>query len=206
LKRQKLFVIIQKLFNNLLDYGKYEMIRLLAFAIFSAYFIYVSRKMLSRPHSHGFYRFFAWEFMLALFLLISPHWTRNPFSFCQLVSWLFLFISIFLVVHGVYLLKVIGKPNQNRSDAELLSFEKTSYLVTIGVYRYIRHPLISSLLFLAWGLFFKHPTSLGLFLALTASLFLILTAKKEESECLQYFGNAYQTYMLGTKRFIPFLF
>jgi protein-S-isoprenylcysteine O-methyltransferase Ste14 len=108
------------------------------------------------------------------------------------------------VVNGVYLLKVIGKPNQNRSDAELLAFEKTSHLVTAGVYRYIRHPLISSLLFLAWGLFFKHPTALGLFLVLIASLFLVFTTKKEESECLQYFGSTYQTYMLGTKRFIPF--
>ena len=182
------------------------MIRLLVFAIFSAYFIHVSRKILFQFHSHGFYRFFAWEFMLVLFLLNSPHWTKNPFSFYQLISWLFLFISIFLVVDGVYLLKVIGKPNQNRSDAELLAFEKTTHLVTVGVYKYIRHPLISSLLFLAWGLFLKRPTSLGLFLVLTASLFLVFTAKKEESECLQYFGKAYQTYMLGTKRFIPFLF
>ena len=182
------------------------MIRLLAFTIFSGYFIYVSRKMLSRIHSHGFYRFFAWEFMLVLFLLNSPQWTRNPFSPYQLVSWLFLFISIFFVVNGVYLLKVVGKPNQSRSDAELLAFEKTSHLVTVGVYKYIRHPLISSLLFLAWGLFLKHPTSLGLFLVIAASFLLVLTAKKEESECLQYFGKAYQTYMLGTKKFIPFLF
>jgi len=181
--------------------------RLIAFAIVSAFFIYVSRKSLFRPHSHGFYRFFAWECILALVLLNVPRWAENMFSFHQVVSWLFLLISIFLVVQGVYLLRVVGRPDQNRSDAGLLAFERTSYLVTVGAYKYIRHPLYSSLLFLAWGVFLKDPTSTpGLILVLIASFFLLLTAKKDESECLQHFGNAYQTYMLRTKRFIPFLF
>ncbi len=182
------------------------MIRLLVFAIVSAYFIYVSRKSLFRPRSHGFPRFFAWESILALVLLNAPHWTENPFSFHQLISWLFLVISIFLVLHGLRLLRLVGKPNQNRPDAELLAFERTSYLVTVGAYKYIRHPLYSSLLFLAWGVFLKHPSLPGLFLVLIASLFLLLTARNDESECLQHFGNAYQTYMQGTKKFIPLLF
>jgi protein-S-isoprenylcysteine O-methyltransferase Ste14 len=110
------------------------------------------------------------------------------------------------VVHGADLLRVIGKLNQNRSDAELLAFEKTSSLVTVGAYKYIRHPLYSSLLFLAWGVFFKDPSWLGLLLAFFSSLFLLLAVKKDESECLKHFGNAYQTYMQGTKRFVPFLF
>ena len=163
--------------------------------------------MLFRHHSHGFYRFFAWEFILALVLLNAPYWLKNPFfSIYQIISGLLLLISIFLVVQGVYLLKVIGKPDQSRSDVELLAFEKTSRLVTVGAYKYIRHPLYSSLLFLAWGAFFKQPSLLALFLVFTASFFLILTAKKDESECLLYFGHAYRKYMLGTKKFIPFLF
>jgi protein-S-isoprenylcysteine O-methyltransferase Ste14 len=183
------------------------MIRLLCFAVVSVYFTYVSRKILSRPRAHGFYRFFAWEFILALVLLNAPYWMRNPFSsFYQILSGLFLLTSIFLAVHGFHLLKVVGKPNQNRSEVELFAFEKTSHLVTTGAYRYIRHPLISSLLFLAWGAFFKHPIFFGLFLVLAASFFLAITAKKEESECLQFFGDAYQKYMLGTKKFIPFIF
>ena len=140
------------------------MIRVIIFAIVSTFFVYISRKSLFRPHSHGFYRFFTWESILALVLLNALQWFENPFSPQQLISWLLLLISIFLVVHGVHLLRVIGKPNQNRSDAELLAFEKTSSLVTVGAYKYIRHPLYSSLLFLAWGVFFKHPSWLGLLL------------------------------------------
>lgn len=182
------------------------MIRVIIFAIISAFLVYISRRSLFHPHSHGFYRFFAWESILALVLLNALQWFENPFSPQQLISWLFLLISIFLVVHGVHLLRVIGNPNQNRSDAELIAFEKTSSLVTVGVYKYIRHPLYSSLLFLAWGAFLKHPSWLGLLLAFFTSLFLFLTAKNDESECLKHFGNAYQTYMKGTKRFVPFLF
>lgn len=183
------------------------MIRLLAFILISSFFIYISRKMLTRPNSHGFYRFFAWEFILAIILLNIPYWIKSPFSsIYEVISILLCLTSIFLVVHGVRLLKIIGKPDQSRSDSELLPFEKTSKLVTVGAYKYIRHPLYSSLLFLAWGAFFKNPSLLVLPLACAASLFLALTAKQDESECLQYFGDEYQTYMQKTKKFIPFIF
>jgi protein-S-isoprenylcysteine O-methyltransferase Ste14 len=182
------------------------MIRIPIFAAVSAILLYISRASLLHPQSHGFYRFFAWESIMALVLLNSLQWFETPFSPQQVVSWLLLLISAFLVVNGVYLLKVIGQPNQDRFDAELLELEKTSSLVTVGAYKYIRHPLYSSLLFLTWGAFLKNPSWLGFLFAVSASTFLLLTAKKDESECLRYFGNAYQTYMQGTKRFIPFLF
>jgi protein-S-isoprenylcysteine O-methyltransferase Ste14 len=161
---------------------------------------------LFRSHSHGFYRYFAWEFILALVLLNALQWFKTPFSYQQLVSWLLLFVSLFLAVHAAHLLQVVGKPNQDRSDDELAAFEKTSSLVTVGIYKYIRHPLYSSLLLLTWGAFFKNPSWPGVLLAFFSSLCLFLTAKNEEAECLRYFGKTYQVYMQGTKRFIPFLF
>lgn len=182
------------------------MIRIIIFAVVSGIFILVSRNSLFRPRSHGFFRFFAWESILALILLNARQWFRHPLSPAQLVSWTLLCVSIFLVVHGTHLLRVIGKPNANRRDEELFAFEKTSALVTVGAYKYIRHPLYSSLLFLAWGAFLKSFSWCGLLLALSATLFLILTARNDESGCLKQFGNEYQTYMRGTKRFIPFVF
>ena len=179
---------------------------LLIFALVSIFFVFVSRKTLLRLQSHGFYRFFAWECIAALVLLNFPHWVENPFSLLQIISWLLIAASVFLVVHGVRLLQMIGKPDQNRSDTELLEFEKTTQLVTVGAYKYIRHPLYASLLFLAWGAFLKDPSWIGLLLAAIASFFLLLTAKSDESECLRHFGSTYQTYMQGTKKFIPFIF
>jgi protein-S-isoprenylcysteine O-methyltransferase Ste14 len=118
-----------------------------------------------------------------------------------------LIISLFLVVHGVYLLRVIGKPDtERRGDAPMIEVERTAALVTVGAFNYIRHPLYSSLLFLGWGVFLKDSSWLGGALALAATIFLVATAKVEETENIRFFGPVYQTYMERTKMFIPFLF
>ncbi len=182
------------------------MIREIIFVIGTVVIALISRKSVLHPGAHGFYRFLAWECMLALALLNVPYWFKDPFSLLQVASWLFLCISLFLVAHGVLLLKKIGKPSRERADDKLIAFEKTSTLVTVGAYRYIRHPLYASLLFLAWGIFLKNFTWPGLALVLLSTLFLFLTARRDEAECLQHFGDAYRAYMQETKRFIPFLF
>jgi protein-S-isoprenylcysteine O-methyltransferase Ste14 len=121
----------------------------------TAFFTWVSRHALRNPRSHGFYRYIAWECMLVLVLLNFPMWTVDPFSPRQLVSWGLLAASAALAVHAVQLLKRIGRPGQERPDAELFAFEKTNSLVTSGAFRYIRHPMYAALLYLAWGAFLK---------------------------------------------------
>jgi protein-S-isoprenylcysteine O-methyltransferase Ste14 len=167
---------------------------------------YVSRASLTIPRSHGFYRFFAWEGILALALLNVDVWFRNPFSWYQLISWSLLAISAFLVIHGALLLRQMGKPDALRDETPMIGFEKTTTLVTAGAYHYIRHPLYSSLLFLAWGIFFKAPAWLGGLLALAVTLFLVATARVEEAENVRFFGEVYRRYMNRTRMFIPFLF
>lgn len=176
------------------------------FVVASAGIIHVSRASLRVPRSHGFYRFFAWVFLLASFLLNVRKWFDDPFAPHQIVSWLLLLISIPLVVEGIALLRRVGKPGDKRNDAPMLELEKTTTLVTEGVYHYIRHPLYSSLLVLGWGIFFKSPSWLGGVLAVAVTIFLVLTARVEESENICFFGSAYQEYMKRTKMFVPFLF
>ena len=88
----------------------------------------------------------------------------------------------------------------------MIWIEKTTHLVTNGAFMYIRHPLYSSLLLLAWGVFLKHPSSVGGGVVLGATVFLLATAKVEEAENIRYFGAAYRAYMQTTKMFIPFVF
>jgi protein-S-isoprenylcysteine O-methyltransferase Ste14 len=78
--------------------------------------------------------------------------------------------------------------------------------VTSGIYRFIRHPLYSSLLFLAWGVFFKDVNLAGAVLALVSSVFLVAAARADEAECIRYFGSEYEEYKKRTSMFIPFLF
>lgn len=180
--------------------------KVVVFIVASIVIAWVSRSSLLNFRSHGFYRFFAWEAIVVLILLNLDYWFYKPFSIHQIVSWLLLITSLFLVIQGFQLLLRVGKPDSKRSDPSLIGIEKTTELVTVGAYRYIRHPLYSSLLFLAWGAFFKHPSWVGISLAVIITFFLTITAKIEEAENIRFFGPAYQNYMKQTKMFIPLLF
>jgi protein-S-isoprenylcysteine O-methyltransferase Ste14 len=180
--------------------------KLFVFCIVTGCLLYISRASLRVAHSHGFYRFFAWESITALILVNIGVWFSHPLSFLHILSWIFLIVSLLLLWNGVYLIRAKGKPNEQRQDGTLLVFEKTSVLVTSGIYKYIRHPLYSSLLFLAWGVFLKDITWPSMGLVAAATICLVLTGKADEAECIQYFGVSYKEYMLHTNMFIPFLF
>lgn len=167
----------------------------------------ISWQSLRQPGSHGFYRFFAWEAILGLFVLNGEFWFDNPLAWNQIIAWTLLSLSIIPLVSGIHSLRTRGKPVQQREgDPSLLAFEKTSTLVTSGIYHYIRHPLYSSLFLLTWGIFFKSPSWTGTILAIAATGFLIATAKADETECTRFFGVEYQDYMKQTKRFVPYIF
>jgi len=180
--------------------------KIIIFIIASAPIVWISRFSLRNFRSHGFYRFFAWEAILALILLNINYWFYQPFGIRQLVSWLLLIASLYLVIRGMQLLGREGKRDNHREDPSLLDLEKTTALVTRGLYRHIRHPLYSSLLFLTWGAFFKMFSAAGLGLAISATIFLTVTAKMEEAENITFFGPTYKSYMSKTKMFIPKLF
>ena len=160
--------------------------------------VWISIPSLRQPGSHGFYRFFAWEIILGMFVLNLRGWFANPFSWYQVISWILLIGSLVPVIYGVILLRSLGKPTDQ--------LEATTQLVTKGIYRLIRHPLYASLLYLAWGLFFKSPSLLEGCLVVVCSAFLYATARADEAECVAKFGKEYIDYMGKTKLFIPFIF
>jgi protein-S-isoprenylcysteine O-methyltransferase Ste14 len=167
----------------------------------------ISWKSLQNPRSHGFFRFFAWELILGLFLLNIRFWFYQPFAWNQIIAWSLLFLSLIPLTSGIRSLRSRGNPvKQREGDPTLLAFEKTTKLVTSGIYQYIRHPLYSSLFLLTWGIFFKMPSVIGIILAAGSTGFLIATAKADEIECIHFFGASYQEYLKKTKMFIPYLF
>ncbi len=84
--------------------------------------------------------------------------------------------------------------------------ETTTQLVDSGVFRFIRHPLYTSLLLFGWGVFVKHPTWTAAGIALGATAFLMATTLYEEEENLGRFGEVYADYQKRTWRMIPFVF
>ncbi len=171
--------------------------KVIIFLIVSAAIVFVSWASLRDPHTHGFFRFFAFETLLVLILLNVDYWFRDPFSAIQMISWVLLLSSLILAVHGFYVLHTVGKPKGK--------VENTTVLVTEGAYKYIRHPLYSTLLLGGAGVFFKDVSLLAASLFLATSIFVVATAKTEESENLKKFGADYAAYMKTTKMFIPFL-
>ena len=153
---------------------------------------------LIRPHPYRFTRFLAFVSLLGLIFLNADRWFADPFSGRQIISWFFLAGSLLLAVHSFTLIKTEGNPSGD--------FEDTTRLITRGAYRFIRHPLYSSLLLFGLGAFLKNPSLLGggLLGALFAGV--ILTAKIEEKHNLERFGHEYKHYMDKTKNFVPYIY
>ncbi len=181
--------------------------RIAVWVVFTLVLAYISRASLSRPRTHGFFRFFAWEAILALIVLNLTFWPKDWLAWYQIISWILLIICILPLVLGIRHLRSQGMPDkEQRLEPPLLGSERTTVLVTSGIYRFIRHPLYSSLLLLDWGVFFKSPSLPGILLAIIATIFLILTARADETECIMAFGRKYQDYMKTTKMFIPLIY
>lgn len=182
------------------------MIRMMLFVIGSVFIVRISWRALGRPATHGFYRFFVFEGILLLLLLNQPYWFSEPFAPLHLVAWLLLLISVLFISQALLMLKKRG----GHADREMMpanhSFENTVHVVDTGLYRFIRHPMYSSLLFLAWGAFLKQITPLTSGLIVVVSVLLIIAAKVEERENIRFFGTAYADYMQRTRMFIPWLF
>ena len=179
---------------------------ILFFLILSIPVIYFSRKNILHPHKHGFYRFLGREGMIWLLVSNYHRWFTEPFSALQLISWVLLLLSVYLVVAGALTLLRKGKPSSERKDRHLFGFEKTTELVDTGIFRYIRHPLYASLICLSWGILLKNITPLLLVITLFCTLMFYITSRYDEKECIAYFGEKYRDYMKRTNMFIPFVF
>ena len=176
------------------------MTKLIIFFAVSIIFIIISWPALFDTNSRKFYRFFAFEFLLILILVNSSYWLHKPFSGFQIISWGLLIISLLLFLPGFYLLIHKGKP------ASSANVETTTTLVTTGIYKYVRHPLYSSLIFLGAGCLMKNPSLLALSLFAVTAVFLYATALSEEKENLLKFGDDYAVYIKKSRMLVPFLY
>ena len=183
----------------------FTMLEIVVFVAASVALVYISRDSLRVPKSHGFYRFFAWELMLVLIVMNMKGWYDAPLTLDQMICSVLMSASLLLAIMGYQSLRQFGEQDDSRDHEPLLLFEKTTVLVTRGIFRYVRHPMYSSLIFLDGGLFFKKMSWSSASIALVALVFLLFAALAEEVENIRYFGAKYEDYMKRTKRFVPFV-
>jgi len=146
---------------------------------------------------HGLFRFFAFECIFIIIVMNSSVWFKEPFSPPQIISWFLLVISIYSASTGFYLFYKLGKPEDQ--------MEETVNLVTIGIYKYIRHPLYLSLITGGFGAMMKDPGTIQIILGCINFIALYVTARVEEKEMIAKFGNEYEAYMKKSRMFIPFI-
>jgi protein-S-isoprenylcysteine O-methyltransferase Ste14 len=150
------------------------------------------------PRRQGPYRFVVFEGVLALALMNAAVWFDSPARPVQILSWIALMLAILPAIAGFAALRGRGHPDGH--------FEATTELVTDGVYSWIRHPMYAALGLLAIGVYLKQPAYPPAVIVLAIVLVAVyLTAKAEEQDTLQTFGDAYARYMRRTKRFVPYL-
>jgi protein-S-isoprenylcysteine O-methyltransferase Ste14 len=183
------------------------MTEIFIFIILSIPIVIVSWRTFFDIKSHGFYRFYSWEFTLCLLVSNYKYWFVDWLGTKQIISWVFLVYALYTVAAGMKLLRNAQSPHfEKRDDEALFQFEKTTELVETGIFKFIRHPLYGSLIFLTWGIFLKRTTISLFIISFISTALLYYTARIDEKECLEYFGDKYKVYMRKTKMFIPFLF
>jgi len=180
--------------------------RPLQFVLLSAVNVAYSWHSLHNPHTHGFYRFFIFEGIAALFILqfgTTP--AINMPSWPRYLALLFNMTALLLAAAGYLQLRRVGGHHQRIDFPANHYFENTAQLVTTGIYGYIRHPMYSALLLFTWGLVASRYSWFSILIALLTSAILWIAVRVEEQENIAFFGEAYREYMRQTRRFIPFL-
>jgi protein-S-isoprenylcysteine O-methyltransferase Ste14 len=77
-------------------------------------------------------------------------------------------------------------------------------LITTGAYRYIRHPMYTSVITMMFAVLLATPTLLELIFFITLIMILILKAKREENLWCGH-DETYTEYKKRTKLFIPYI-
>ena len=182
-----------------------QFVQIIVFILGTIFIVLISKKSLHSIKHHGFYRFFVFEFTLVLVLLNIPHWFDYPLTLQQIVSWTLLFISILLIVQSSYFFKKYGGSQRRKDSTSNFEFENTVSLIQERIFKYIRHPMYGSLLFLALGAMLKNISVITVSLTVVIIIFIVFTAKIEEKENINFFGSDYEDYMKRTKMFVPFI-
>jgi len=138
----------------------------------------------------------AYEIILVLlqFFIISLHFFKwefipekqiiqvTPFSYCV----------GFLIIIIAFIILLVAIKDLGRNLSPFPRPIKNSNLVTTGIYRFTRHPMYYSLIFISFGIFITKLTIYYLFLSISLGLIIKLKIDLEE----QYLNNKFKNYLI----------
>lgn len=163
--------------------------KIIIFCILSLPLLILSWRTLFSLKNPGLYRFVVWECILWLAIQNYRYLIVEEFDLQQLISSALMIASLVFVFSAVWVMRKKGGVSNQRSDQTLFGFEKTTVLIESGIFKHVRHPMYSSLLFLAWGFLLRHIEGTLFIVALIATCSGVFAAWIEEKENTEYFGE-----------------
>ena len=154
---------------------------------------------------------FRWTFlwMVIVIILVShflpkkniPHFNiivSASSSFPQIAGLVLTIIGLFIAIIARKMLA-----DNWSSNVEL---KKDHTLITTGIYKYVRHPIYTGIIFMGIGTIAVVQSIITVFFYVIVTVFLIYKFKKEEQLLLKHFPKEYPEYMKKTKALIPFIY
>ena len=138
----------------------------------------------------------AYELILVFlqFFIISLHffqWKFLPEKQIIQVSPISFFMGILIIIIAIVIMLIAIK-DLGRNLSPFPRPINNSNLVTKGIYRFVRHPMYYSLIFISFGFFIIKLSIYYLFLSITLSLIIKLKIVLEE----QYLKTKFKNYLL----------
>ena len=128
------------------------------------------------------------------FFIISLHffqWEFIPQKQIIQVSTLSYLLGVLIIIIALIILLVAIK-DLGRNLSPFPRTINNSNLVTTGIYRFMRHPMYYSLIFISFGVFITKLSIYYLFLSISLSLIIKFKIALEE----QYLNNKFNNYLL----------
>ena len=128
------------------------------------------------------------------FFIISLHFFRWDFipqkQIIQVSS--FSYFAGFFIIMIAFIILFVAIKDLGRNLSPFPRPINNSNLVTTGIYRFIRHPMYYSLMFISFGVFITKLSIYYLFLSISLALVIKFKIALEE----QYLNNKFKNYLL----------
>lgn len=142
-----------------------------------------------------------WLIYIILYIIFDDY-IRNLWSFAFLSFDIYIIIGIIVIIIS-FIIESLGIKALGLNFRIELPLEETE-LITSGIYRFIRHPIVFGIFILFIGNFLIIPNLFTLII----SIFNIITfnskVRDEEKFLSTRFGDIYEDYRLKVGRYLPF--
>ena len=150
-----------------------------------------------------------WRAVVALVVILFVRFDKSG----ALSLFRFSFQSLFSFVIPGSVLTVLGlfgaiwaRINLGRNWSGYVTYKEGQTLVTTGPYRYVRHPIYTSMILMFIGTILYYGSLIISVIFVILAIDFILRTRKEEEIMIKLFGERYKEYMKRTKRLIPLIY